>query len=125
MLVPSIFFFYHSVFFFTLSGREIIILVTFNLSSANALNLVTSEILLFGTGLTHYHTMPHFDALKIYSCGKMCEKWRICLEQAISPFFTMFSNLHGTYLSFYMYFNRSSAICFNLDQSKILSSANG
>ena len=24
--------------------------------------------------LTHYHTMPHFDALKIYSCGKYCEK---------------------------------------------------
>ena len=20
--------------------------------------------------LTHYHTMPHFDALKIYICGK-------------------------------------------------------
>ena len=24
--------------------------------------------------LTHYHTMPHFDAPKIYSCGKHCEK---------------------------------------------------
>ena len=24
--------------------------------------------------LTHYHTMPHFDALKINSCGKNCEK---------------------------------------------------
>ena len=24
--------------------------------------------------LTHYHTMPHFDALKINSCGKHCEK---------------------------------------------------
>ena len=22
---------------------------------------------------THYHTMPHFDALKIYSFGKHCE----------------------------------------------------
>ena len=29
--------------------------------------------------LTHYHTMPHFDALKIYSCGKHCEKRRNCL----------------------------------------------
>ena len=29
---------------------------------------------LFGKGLTHYHTMPHFDALKTYSCGKNCEK---------------------------------------------------
>ena len=26
--------------------------------------------------LTHYHTIPHFDALKIYSCRKNCEKTR-------------------------------------------------
>ena len=24
----------------------------------------------FNDSLTHYHTMPHFDAQKIYSCGK-------------------------------------------------------
>ena len=30
-------------------------------------------------GLTHYHTMPRFDALKIYSGGKHCEKRRNCL----------------------------------------------
>ena len=29
--------------------------------------------------LTLYHTMPHFDALKIYSCGKHCEKRTNCL----------------------------------------------
>ena len=29
--------------------------------------------------LTHYHTMLHFDALKIYSCGKHCEERRNCL----------------------------------------------
>ena len=29
--------------------------------------------------LTHYHTMPHFEALKIYSCGELCEKRRYCL----------------------------------------------
>ena len=74
---------------------------------------------------THYHTMPHFDALKIHSCGKHYEKRRNCLEQAISPFLTMFSTLHGTYFSFWMHFKMSSAICFNLDQSKILSSGNG
>ena len=43
--------------------------------------------------LTYYHTMPHFDALKIYSCGKHCKKRRNCLLQAISPFQTMFSTL--------------------------------
>ena len=53
-----------------------------------------------GKVLTHYHTMPHFDALLIYSCGKHCEKRRNCLLQAISPFLTMFSILYGTYFPF-------------------------
>ena len=26
-----------------------------------------------GVCLTRFHTMPHFDALKIYNCGKHCE----------------------------------------------------
>ena len=69
--------------------------------------------------LTHYHTIPHFDALKIYSCGKQCEKRKNCLWQAISPSTTMFSNLYGTYFPFLMHFKMSSAICFNLDKSKI------
>ena len=76
-------------------------------------------------GLTHYHTMPHFDTLKIYRCGKHCEKRRNCLSQAISPFLTMFSTLYGTYFSFYMHFEMSSVNCFNFDQFKILSSNNG
>ena len=29
--------------------------------------------------LTHYYTVLHFDALKIYSCGKHFEKRRNCL----------------------------------------------
>ena len=40
--------------FSTLSKEEIIILVTFNLSSANAFNLVLSKILSFGKGLIDY-----------------------------------------------------------------------
>ena len=47
--------------------------------------------------LSHYHTMPHFDTLKIYSYGKHCEKRR---KQAISLFLTMFSTLYGTYFLF-------------------------
>ena len=54
-------------------------LVAFTLSSANAFNLDRSKILLFGKELTHYHTIPHFDTPKIYSCGKHCEKRRNCL----------------------------------------------
>ena len=49
---------------------------------------------------THFHTTPHFDALKTYGCGKHWEKRRICVLQAIYPFFTMFSTLYGTYFSF-------------------------
>ena len=71
--------------------------------------------------------MTHLDALKIYSCEKHCKKRRkhgkkrrSCLLQTISPFFTMFSTLYGTYFSFSMH----SAICLNLDQSKVLSSGN-
>ena len=58
------------------------------------------KVSLCGNGLTHYHTVPHFNALKIYNCGKHCEKRRNCLLQAISPILTMFSTLYGTYFSF-------------------------
>ena len=74
--------------------------------------------------LTHCHTMPHFDVLKIYRCGKR-ERRKNCLQQAISPFLTMFFILHDTYFSFQMHFKMLPAICFNLDQSKFLSSGNG
>ena len=49
--------------------------------------------------LTHYHTKPHFDALKIYSYGKHCKKSKNCLLQANSPFLTDFFTLYGTYFS--------------------------
>ena len=65
--------------------------------------------------------MPHFDALKICSCGKHCEK----MQQALSPFLTIFSTLYGTYFPFEMHLKMSSAICFNLDQSQISLSGNG
>ena len=55
--------------------------------------------------------MPHFDALKMYRSGKHREKRRNCLL--------------GTYFSSKMHPKMSSAICFNLDQSKILSFGNG
>ena len=56
--------------------------------------------------------MPHFDTPKIYSCGTHCEKEKNCLQQAISPFLTMFSTLNGTYISFQMHLKMSSTICF-------------
>ena len=36
---------------------------------------------------TNYHTMPHFDALKIYSCGKHCEKRRDCFYTLYDSYF--------------------------------------
>ena len=47
--------------FSTLSRREIIILATFDLSSAHALNLVNSKILSFGKDLTLSKTSPCFN----------------------------------------------------------------
>ena len=37
----------------------------------------------------------------------------------------MFPTLYGTYFPLEMHFKMSSAICFSLEQSKILSSGNG
>ena len=44
-----------------------------------------------------------------------------CKKQFI--LFSVFSTLYGTYCS--MHFKMLSAVCFNLDQSKIFSSGNG
>ena len=41
--------------------------------------------------------MLHFDALKIYSCEKHCNKKRNRLEQAIYHFLTMFSTVYGNF----------------------------
>ena len=54
-------------------------LATLIWSSAHAFNLDQSKNLSFGKELTHYHTIPHFDALKINSCGKHCEIRKYCL----------------------------------------------
>ena len=61
---------------------------------------VKHDVCIVVVALTHYHTMPHFGVLNIYSCGKHCEKRRTCLKQGISPFFTKFSALCGTYFLF-------------------------
>ena len=35
-------------------------------------------------GLTHYHTMPHFDALKIYRCGKLSKEEKLLVTSNFS-----------------------------------------
>ena len=42
--------------------------------------------LLFHNILIHYHTILHFDELRIYSCGKHCEKKEKLLEISNSSF---------------------------------------
>ena len=73
--------------------------------------------------LTYYRTMPHFDALKIYSYGKHCEKRRNCLQ------FLLFSQCFLRYMALIFQFKRTlkcRLLFFSIsDQSKNLSSGNG
>ena len=85
--------------------------VTFILSSENVFNLDQSKNMLFGNELTHYNTIPHFDALKKYSCGKHWDKQFLLFSQCFLPYMYMVLIFH---------FKRSSAVCFNLEQSKNL-----
>ena len=75
--------------------------------------------------LTHYHTIPSFDAPEKEAFRKHCGKRRKCWRPAFSPFPTMFSTLHKTNFKLSFTFILSSANAFNLDQSKILSFGNG
>ena len=78
-----------------------------------------------GRGLTHYHTMPHFDALKIYSFEKtLCEQEKLLVTSNFSFSHNIFSPIwHLCFLFlFWMHFQMTSAICFNLDQSRTLTS---
>ena len=73
--------------------------------------------------LTHYHTMLYFDPLNIYiPVENIVRKGEMACYKPFLLFLTMFSTLYGTYISFQMHFKMSSAICFSLDQSQILSS---
>ena len=62
--------------------------------------LKKAKICIIRKRVNHYYTIPHFDPLKIYSCGKHFEKRRNCLKQAISPFLTMFSTFYDTIFHF-------------------------
>ena len=66
--------------------------------------------------------ISHFDALKIYiAVENIVRKGEIaCIKQ-----FLLFSQCFLPCMALIVYFKMLSAICFNLDQSKILSSGNG
>ena len=78
--------------------------------------------------LTHYHTMPNFDYY--YNNNIAVENIVRKGESACKKQFLLFSQsfllyIAQIYFSFYMHFKMLSAICFNLDRCKILSSGNG
>ena len=81
------------------------------------------------SGDTLINPLPHNTAFwrtkDRIAVEKIVRKGEIACYKQLLIFLRMFSTLYGTYFSFQMHFKMSSAICFNLDQSKILSSGNG
>ena len=61
--------------------------------------------------------MPHFDVLKIYNCGKHCNKQYLLFSQWSLSYMALIFHLKCKKMS--------SVICFNWDQFKILPSGNG
>ena len=74
--------------------------------------LVTSIFTFFYNILAHYHTIPHFDALKIYSCGKHCEKG----EMACNNQFLLFSQCFLPYMVLIFYFRYTLKCCLQYFQ---------
>ena len=73
--------------------------------------------------LTHYHTISHFDALKIYSCEKHCKKRGIAWDKQ----FLFFSQCFLPYKILIFHFKCTLICCLQfvlIWTSKILSSGN-
>ena len=90
--------------FWTLPKINFYVSVTFILSSANAFNLNLSKVLSLGKELTHYHTLLHFDALKICSCGNIvrkgeiaCNKQFLLLSQCFLPYMVLMFRFKCTF----------------------------
>ena len=64
--------------------------------------------------LTHYHTMPHFDALKIYSLKNIVRNKQFLLSHNV------FHPIWHLFFIFKCTLKMLSAICFNLERSTIL-----
>ena len=103
--------------YFPLYQTDMIILAIFELPAGNALNLVESNNLFFGKELILYHTIPTFNTSKDEGLLKILWETEKMLVTSI------FSFSHNV---LYLPINKfllephflSSAIAFNLDQSK-------
>ena len=68
--------------------------------------------------------MPNFATLKYIAVENIVCKGEIACNKRFLLFSHFFFLPYDTYFPFQMHFKMSSAICFNLDQSKIFSSGN-
>ena len=133
MLVTSIFSFSHSVFYSI--TREIVILATFNLLSANAFNLVMAKNLSFGKELnpTEANCIPvifadsghHILFLRLSLCkipqssrGPVWLTW-VCIHQPFFRTFFVYSprfvNLNATQLliGLTVWFSQSNVVLYS------------
>ena len=84
-------------------GNTCASLTVYDLTVKVALNQIQQQqSMLSDLHVTHYHTMSHFDTLKMYSCWKGSEK------RSNFSFFSLFSTLDSTHFSLEMYFKMSA-----------------
>ena len=67
--------------------------------------------------VTHYHTMPHFDELKVYSCGRIVRKGEIACYKHFLLFSQCFLPHMGLIFHFKSTLKCRRNIFFNLGQS--------
>ena len=79
--------------------------------------LVTKGLWFKSLLFTHYHTMPHFDALNIDSCGKHCEKKENLLVTKVSQNDASYTDTFGVVkLKLEAYFYNSNQIVIPIFQ---------
>ena len=71
-----------------------------------------------------FNSLPHNAPLRYIAEEKIMRKGEIACKSNFSFSHSVFYPI-GTYFSFQMHFKMSSTICFDLDQSNILSFGNG
>ena len=100
-------------------GKGFNAFVKCSIPTKSAYNYDHYNLLCLANCLTHSHTMTPFDASGKQAFRKHCRKRRNCLEQAISPFPTVFSTRLDNLLPFSSSLKLSSANPFSLEESKI------
>ena len=98
LLIMSNFSFYLSVFY--PFGEFSAIFIKFKMFICKLFKLGRDGSLPFGQELTHYHTILHFDALKMYSCENIVRKGEIACNKQ----FLLFSQCFLPYMVLIFHF---------------------